>query len=248
MKFLKLFQKCILFGLFISLNLKIYSLEPIKLVTGNDFSPFTDEKLKNGGMYTSVLKSILKKINLPYKIEFYPWARGYEMLKKEKFDVSFPYAFTKERSKEVQFSKVSLVESSIYIYTNIKYKNKKNINELKGTIFCSPVGYYIEDIALNLLNKNELKKISKFDQKSCIEAVINNEANFVILSEIQMKEYKKQKIVFFDHIVKIGSPINKMKLFLIYRKNFNANLIKKIDSEAINFKKTNEYKDIINSY
>ena len=245
---LKTFQKCTLFVLFLILNFKTYSIEPIKLVTGNDFPPYTDEKLKNGGMYTSILKSILNRLKIPYIIEFYPWARGYDMVKNGKFDATFPYAFTEERSKDVKFSRISLVESPVYLFANIKFKNKKNIDGLKGTTYCNPVGYYNEDTVLKILNKNEIKKISKFDEKSCIDAIINNEADFMVSSEMQINEYKKQKIKFFNQLTKIGKPINKLKLFLIYNKNFDNNIIKKIDNESIDFKNTTEYEEILKSY
>ncbi len=95
MKILNTSQKCILIILFLSINLKSFSIETLKLVTGNDFSPFTDEKLKNGGMYTSVIKTILNRLKIHYEIEFYPWARGYELVKKEKFDATFPCVLPK---------------------------------------------------------------------------------------------------------------------------------------------------------
>ncbi|APJ02474.1 substrate-binding periplasmic protein [Silvanigrella aquatica] len=248
MTFFKKYQKCILFVILLISYQKIFGIEPLKIVTGNDFLPYTDEKLKNGGLFTSIYTTILKKIKIPYTIEFLPWARGYEMLKHEKFDVSFPYAPTKERASEVKYSKISLTSSDIYIYSNSNYRNTKNAYDFRNGTYCGAVGYYIEDVFLNMINKNELKKMSQFDEKSCLLAVINNDASLFVTNENQMKEYKKQKISNFDRIIRIGKPLKKMELYAIYNKKIDDKIIKMIDNEAARFLNTNEYRKLINSY
>lgn len=246
LKMFKKSQTVILFSLI--LNVKSFSIEPIKLVTGNDYPPYSDEKLKNGGMFTEIVIKILNRLDIPFKIEFLPWARGYNMVKNGAFDATFPYTITNERLKDVKFSKISLAETKMYLFVNSKFKNKKNIDDLKGTIYCHPLGYYLENVVKNNLEKKEIKKISKFDELSCINAVINEEADFMVSSDIQMKSYKNQNILFFEKIKKIGNPISFIKLYIIFKKNFDDNLIKKIDEESIIFLKSKEYKKIINSY
>lgn len=245
---LKKHQKCILYLPFLFSLLNIFAMEPLKLATGNDYPPYSDESLQEGGMYTSIVKSILNKLKIPYTIEFLPWARGYDMVKTGKYDATFPYAFTTERNNEVKYSKVSIIETSVYIFANIKFKNRTNLKEFKGTTFCTPTGYYIEDAILNLLNKNELKKLKKFNEKSCLDAVMSKEADFMVASETQINEYKKKNANIFKFITKIKTPINTIKLFIIYSKNTDDSLIKKIDRESIKFLKTKEFQKIVNSY
>jgi len=49
--------------------LNYFSLEgsnSLKLVTGNDYYPYSDEKLKDGGIFTSIVKKILKISKVKY--------------------------------------------------------------------------------------------------------------------------------------------------------------------------------------
>ena len=120
-----IYQKSILFLLIFHMNcFSLVSSNSLKLVTGNDYSPYSDEKLKEGGIFTFIVKKILNKLNISYTLDFLPWARGYDMVKNSKYDATFPYVFTKERSLEVHFSKISLVEIKSYIFTNNKNKKK----------------------------------------------------------------------------------------------------------------------------
>ncbi|RDB37315.1 MAG: hypothetical protein DCC88_00545 [Spirobacillus cienkowskii] len=226
----------------------VHPIEKLKLVTGNDFAPFSDEKLKDGGMFTAIVKSLLKKINIPFELEFLPWARCYELVKIQKYDASFPYAYTDERATEVKYSKVYLYNSKIYVYTNKNYKDNKNLIDFKGGTYCSSVGYYIENDIQEMINKKELNKISKFDLRSCVESVIKNESSFFVANEVQFKEYRKQNISNFKNLVKVLKPINEIKLYIIYKKDFNDELLKKIDNASREFIKTSEYKKIIDSY
>ena len=244
MQAIKIYIKStILLGL-LSFSLNSFSSEQLKLVTGNDYAPFCDEKLKEGGSYTAIVKRILNKLKINYSIEFLPWARGFEMVKNSKYDATFPYAYTKERSLDIKYSEVSLVDLKIYIYANIRFKNMIYPRDFKGTTFCAPLGYIIEEPILSLINKNEIKKVQKFNEKSCVDSVINNEANFMAINEEQYDFYKKQNIEFFDRIVKINNLISKTGLYLIYRKDFDNNLIKRIDQEAKIFLNTNDYKEL----
>jgi polar amino acid transport system substrate-binding protein len=208
--------------------LNCFSLEnsnSLKLVTGNDFSPYCDEKLKDGGIFTSIVRKILSKINMSYTLDFLPWARGYDMVKNSKYDATFPYVFTKERSLEVKYSKVSLVEIKSYIFTN--NKNKKKIDDFKGGVYCHPLGYFIEKPILKILENNGTKKIQKFDQLSCINSVINFESDFTVLNLDQFNEYKKMKIKNFNVINKVDILINMNDLYIVFRKDMNENIIYK---------------------
>jgi polar amino acid transport system substrate-binding protein len=238
-----IYQKSILFLLILHLN--CFSLEgynSLKLVTGNDYSPYSDEKLKDGGIFTSIVKKILSKLNMSYTLDFLPWARGYDMVKNSKYDATFPYVFTKERSFEVNFSKVSLVEIKSYIFTN--NKNKKNIEDFKGLIYCHSLGYFIEKPIQKILENNETKKIQKFDQLSCINSIINFESDFTVLNDDQFNEYKKMKIKNFNVINKVDILININNLYIAFRKDIKGDIIKKIDEEAKNYIKTDEYNKI----
>ncbi|WP_186645639.1 substrate-binding periplasmic protein [Fluviispira vulneris] len=244
----KIFLQFLLVLFLISLNCFSYSSEKLTLITGNDFAPYTDEKLKNGGMYTTIVKEIFKRLKVNYGIEFLPWARGYEMVKRNKADVTFPYAVTEERKKEVKYSSVSLVNGNIFIYANVKHQSKKNFANFKNTILCNPLGYYKEDALIKLIEKKEIKEISKFDAKSCLLAIIKNEADFMTSNDAYMNSSTVKKLNYMNKVIPIGERINELKLYVIFKKEMDNKFINQFDEEAKKFIQTKEYKEIIDSY
>ncbi len=244
----KIFLQFLLVLFLISLNCFSYSSEKLTLITGNDFAPYTDEKLKSGGMYTSFVKEIFKRLKVNYKIEFLPWARGYDMVKRNKADVTFPYAKTEERKKEVKYSNVSLVNGNIFIYANVKHKNKKNFADFKNTTLCNPISYYKEDALIKLIEKKEITEISKFDAKSCLLAIIKNEADFMTTNDAYMNSVSVKKINSMNKVVPIGERINQLKLYVIFKKEMDNKFINQFDEEAKKFMQTNDYKEILESF
>ncbi len=61
-------------GIFLSLFCLCPSIyaEPIPIVTGNKFAPFTDEKLPNGGLATEIIKTTFNELGHETKIKFLP--------------------------------------------------------------------------------------------------------------------------------------------------------------------------------
>jgi polar amino acid transport system substrate-binding protein len=64
----------------------------LDIVTGNDFAPYADEKLPNGGFATDLVREVIKKIGTETNIRFLPWKRGYELTTSGETLATFPYA------------------------------------------------------------------------------------------------------------------------------------------------------------
>ena len=126
-----------------------------------------------------------------------PWARGYELVKKGSYSATFPYTYTEERNKEVLYLKKAILSSKIYIYTHVKYKNKKSIDDFNGMVFCTPNGYYIEESIESKIKKEEIKVQKLFDVKSCLLSILNNDADFMILGSEHIKKYQDESSEIF---------------------------------------------------
>ena len=55
----------------------LYAEEGLRLVTGNDYKPFTDESLPEGGLANEIVKRSYDQIGVKYSIEWKPWKRGF---------------------------------------------------------------------------------------------------------------------------------------------------------------------------
>lgn len=58
--------------------------EPLRIVT-EDFSPYNFQVGKKAkGFCSEVIQAVLKQLNLQVPVEFYPWARAYEIAQTKK--------------------------------------------------------------------------------------------------------------------------------------------------------------------
>jgi polar amino acid transport system substrate-binding protein len=81
---------------------------------------------------------------------FYPWARCYDAVVKGRVWAAFPYSYTKERAKQVLFSKPLSSSRTLFFYYappgSHKTFNAHNIADLKKYRVGGVTGYYYEEM------------------------------------------------------------------------------------------------------
>ena len=75
--------------------------EELAIATGNDYAPFTDEELPEGGLATEVVVEAFAAVDHEVDIDFRPWARGYHDTGQGVFAGTFPYVHSDERAEEM---------------------------------------------------------------------------------------------------------------------------------------------------
>lgn len=211
--------------------------EILRLVTGNDYPPYSDEKLPGGGLFTAKVTKILNKLQIKFQIDFMPWARGFEDVKKGTYTATFPYTYTEERAKDVLYLKKALISSKIYLYTHKKHKEKKSVQDFEGLIFCTPNGYFIEESIEKRIHTGKIKLQKQFDAKSCVLSVLSSKADFMILGSEHMRIYQNESLEIQKNIIALQQPLKIINLYMVFNKNTDKNLILKIEKGIENMKK-----------
>ena len=65
------------------------SAAPVQLVTGDDYAPFTDRELPQGGMLTELVQQALLQAGHQPKLSWLPWKRGYQATLRGQFDATW---------------------------------------------------------------------------------------------------------------------------------------------------------------
>jgi len=121
------------------------AVEPIVLATG-EWTPYTSEKMDGNGFVTEIVTEVFKEMKTPMKLEFYPWRRCYEYVKKGKVWGAFPYSYTEERAGEVFFSnKVGESKTVFFYYKNNKSYKFETLEDLKFYRLGGIAGYFYEE-------------------------------------------------------------------------------------------------------
>jgi polar amino acid transport system substrate-binding protein len=85
----------------------------LRLVTGDDYAPFTGQDLPGGGMLTQVVEAALQEQGQVYSLHWRPWNRGYLRTLQGEFDATFLYIRTAQRSRNTAIPSLCLSPSSI---------------------------------------------------------------------------------------------------------------------------------------
>ncbi len=118
--------------------------EKITLVTG-EWPPYTSEHLENYGAITEIISIAFQEIGQEIEYKFYPWRRGFDLVKKGKAWAIFPYFYTEERTKHVFYSDTLFSGRTKFFY----YKKKKDytfdtLDDLKNYKVGGIIGYFYE--------------------------------------------------------------------------------------------------------
>ncbi|MBL7005115.1 MAG: transporter substrate-binding domain-containing protein [Gammaproteobacteria bacterium] len=141
--------------------------ETLNVVTGNDYKPFTDENLPEGGLSTAIVKRVFLEADIDISISYMPWARGYESTKNTVHFATFPYVKRADREKFFHFSQpVNTITQLVFVKKNREIK-LKNADDLSGLSTCVPRGYAITESVATLINKGAVKKLEAPDAKQC---------------------------------------------------------------------------------
>ena len=134
-------------GLFLLSCLSV-SAEPfpkeLRLITGDDFKPWSDQSLPNGGIITEIIQTTFKQMGVKTTVDWLPWKRGYHNVVEGKYDYygTFPYSFSNKRAADVYYS-IPVLISGLTIFVldkNPVVTDYKDQEALHGLRFCTGLG------------------------------------------------------------------------------------------------------------
>lgn len=190
----------------------------IKLVTGNDYPPFTDENLPDQGMITEIVEKAFKKLNQPISIEWWGWKQAFDATEQGHFIATFPWLKNKKRMQNFYYSRPLapvLILAFVKKDSNIVFNKRE---DLHGKVFCKEEGYYRHDIQ-DLLDSGKATLVTVPDKKveKCFEKLEKGEVDIVPLDEL-VAEGLLKKYGYNDKFKALEKALHKDTLHLIFSK------------------------------
>lgn len=171
---------------------------PIKLVTGNDWKPFTDESLPGGGIYVQMTVTALNRAGnaSAHKISFVDdWdAHIQALLPSNAFDMSIAWSkpdcskldmlgeFAVKMCTEFEFS-LPLYEVA-YSYNTLvdsKYAGARAFSDYLGATICRPEGWPISDLEVEGLAEPAVTFVRPKTPMECAEMLLAGEVDLYSL-------------------------------------------------------------------
>ena len=117
------------------------SAEVKHLVTGNDYKPFTDEDMKDGGLVTAIVREAYAGEGHGVKVSFTSWKRGARMVETGKASVHFPLVKTEARLKKFAYSEPVFVSELVPAVRPEDRGTYTSMAALKNGKTCMPIGW-----------------------------------------------------------------------------------------------------------
>lgn len=223
------------------------SAKELKLAT-HQFPPYIYKE--NGeikGICKDLLNEISKRSSLTFKIEFFPWRRSIELVKKRQIDGIFPAVITKEREVFLNFSD-SFLSESISFFTkknsrinyngDIRALRKYKIGRVRGYQVTSALEQEIKNGKIKIEETSSPKKLLLKLSQNRPEIIIEN--RLVILNLI-----KKNNLA--GKIVEL-KPTSNVYTHIGLSKDYKKDTIDMLNKSINEIKKDGTYAKIMKKY
>lgn len=195
--------------------------EVIRIVTGNDYQPYTNETLPDGGLSTKIVKRVLDETGLDYEVSFLTWSRGIEETRVGARMATFPYLKNPQREKDFLFSDPIHSIANTYFIKKDRLSEFKKQEDVYGKLTCQPKGQSYGKVLSTMIEKGLIKTIEAASLADCFKMVQHSRIDFFAweertgwyaATEVFGPEVRK-------HLRTVDFPIGVIPLHLMFTKN-----------------------------
>ncbi|MEE9335167.1 MAG: transporter substrate-binding domain-containing protein [Granulosicoccaceae bacterium] len=240
------------------------SKNAIRFLTADDYAPFTDRKLINGGIVTDLLQAALSAS--PNKPQFViSWVNDWSvhldpLLSSNEHDLGFPWlqpdcVLMPEdyRCQNFKFS-FPVFEMLILLFTDKDRPISFNSDaDMEGAVLCRPKGYYTHDLEKDgrLWLTNNVIELKQPDSiKDCFDLLTNGDVDAVALNEFTGRSAISELLLTQQVEVLENRPISREGLHVVVHKSHPRaqELIEIVNESMANFQLTDAYNEIIDRH
>lgn len=154
--------------------------EPLRFVTGDDYPPYADRELEEGGFATALVSRIFEAAGFAVVIEWRDWRSGYVDNVAGLYAGAFPYVPSAERLQANLFSD-PLFTVRTYLYS--RAEDAFGVADtLRDRILCLPGGFAPPDRLDALLKSGDLLLRTPRTLIDCVEVLHGGRADLLAVN------------------------------------------------------------------
>jgi len=218
------------------------------VVVYTEWYPYTYKE--NGsakGFEIDTFRAVIKEMNLNAEFHQLPWKRCLKMLSDGEADVVISLLKTPEREKYTIFpnENISLSKTVFFAKTGKNIKYKGNLRDLQGLTIGVIAGF---SYGSTFDKADYLKKDEVLNAETMVKMVVRGRHDVGVENQAVIK-WIATKLAFENQIRFLYPPVHTNKLYVGFSKKKALNKLANDFSESLGrFKKTDEYKAILNRY
>ena len=226
--------------------------QTIHLVSGDDYLPYADRKAPEGGMATEIVKKAFAEVKMEAKVEWLPWARGYNDTKSGTFAATFPYFKGVEREKDMLYSDaMAKLIDRVFIKAGAKKFNFFSVAGFAGSTICLPIGWTQPTMLVDSIKSGAIKVQAPKDISTCVKLLESERADFFVTEENNGKASIAASGVPVGSVVLADAPaLSENGLYLIASKTNpgSKDLIAAFNKGLDALRKNGSYDKIVKSH
>jgi len=169
----------LLLGLLLSLPAYAQA-DSLRLVTGDDYAPFTGKALPAGGMLTQLVQRALAERKIASSLDWRPWNRGYLKTLQGEYDATFPYVRSPQREAEYLYSAPLFVAEQHLFSRADEPIEMDDPASMRGKRLCYPLGWQPPKHIQELLDQQLLTRHSPVGLKECARLLLLGRDDFFV--------------------------------------------------------------------
>jgi polar amino acid transport system substrate-binding protein len=185
------------------------------LGTGENYPPFSDKTLPDGGMAHAIVKAAFAAIEIPVTIGWTSWKRAESQVNSGKFAAIFPYMQTGERAQKFSFSQPIYTMHSFFYFRSADKLTSSSPESLRGKRLCRPTGYGNEAVVQKLLDDGIISLTSSQSQETCFRQLFHKRADLVVEAEVVAVHTIEKSLGAKAGITHLPDPVAKIDLGLM---------------------------------
>lgn len=192
--------------------------QPVRLVTGDNFSPYAGQVLPHGGMLTEVVQRAFAAAGKDTALSWMAWKRGYALTKLGEFDATFPYARSHEREQD-------------YLYSALLYGDMRSVfarpgsdidpgspASFRGRTYCLPVGFLVYPQIGALQKEKALRVERPGSLADCARMLALGRVDFYIADRLSGDASLREAGV-GGRVVRLAKPFEQAAFYLLVPKS-----------------------------
>lgn len=167
--------------LFSSLCMPLWAAaEPLRLVTGDGYAPFTGKDLPGGGILTQVVQAALSRSQATSELHWRPWNRGLLMTLEGQYDATFPYVRSLVMAQDYLFSDPLLVVRQHLFSRAGEVYEVDDLAALAGKRLCYPLGWQLPVAIQIMVEQGRLTRHAPQGLNECARLLLLQRDDFFI--------------------------------------------------------------------
>ena len=146
--------------------------ERLRLVTGDDYAPFTGQRLPGQGLLTQLVRAVLAEQGLDSTLDWLPWNRGYLQTLRGDYDATFPYVRSPQREAEFLYSAPLYVAEQHLFSLAGEPIELADLAQLAGLRLCYPLGWQPAAAIQALIDQGRLLRHSPQGLSECARLLL----------------------------------------------------------------------------